>query len=70
MMKRLFWFVVGVCAGVYGARQVRRASDGIAERLTMESLVNAVLSTVRRVARWVSDMVSGTGPDNTDRTVV
>lgn len=70
MIRRLFWFCVGVVAGVYGTLQVRRAADGIAERLSLESVLRTAVSAIQFIVRTLTDAVRGRRREDARQTVV
>lgn len=46
-MRRLFWFILGVGCGVYATLWSRRRVTEIGERLTVTSIVHALLDAVK-----------------------
>lgn len=47
MIRRLFWFVLGFISGVYVTTWARRKAAAIGERLTLTSVVNALLDAIK-----------------------
>ena len=47
MMRRLFWFVLGVVSGAYAVLWVRRKATVIGEKLTLSAILHAVLDAVK-----------------------
>lgn len=68
MIRRAFWFLLGVAAGVYSALWVRRTAEDVSERLTPAAVAE---QTVRIVSALLRAMISGIGylvEAATDRT--
>jgi hypothetical protein len=42
MFRRMFWFGLGVAAGVYGTAWMKRKAAEIGERLTLASVIQVV----------------------------
>lgn len=47
MMRRLFWFALGVVSGAYGVLWVRQKATAIGEKLTLSAILHAVLDAVK-----------------------
>ncbi|MEY3806448.1 MAG: hypothetical protein RIR69_1260 [Actinomycetota bacterium] len=47
MIRRLFWFALGVISGIYATLWSRRKVTEIGERLTVTSILNALLDAVK-----------------------
>lgn len=42
MFRRIFWFVLGVIAGIYGTSWAKKKAIELGERLTLASVIQAV----------------------------
>lgn len=42
MFRRMFWFALGVIAGIYGTAWLKRKASEFGERLTLASVIQAV----------------------------
>jgi hypothetical protein len=42
MVRRMFWFVLGVLAGIYGTAWLKRKATELGERLTLASVIQIV----------------------------
>lgn len=70
MFRRLFWFALGVAAGVFGLRYVRDAARRTGERLSPEELLRDVKDGVSTLIGSASEFLrSRTGDDTLDRVV-
>lgn len=58
MIRRTFWFVVGLVSGVYATLWVRRTAEEVSERLTPTALVDQVIHVLRSL---VQAAISGVG---------
>jgi hypothetical protein len=62
MIKRLFWFVLGVVAGVAGVRylkdKARRAADEFSVESVLEDLVDGATAAARQVTEIVRNLVA------------
>ena len=47
MLRRLFWFVLGVVAGIYGTLWVRNAASEISQRLSPSAILEQVVEVIR-----------------------
>ncbi len=66
-MRRLFWFVVGVVAGIYGTLWVRNTASDLSQRLSPSAILEQVVEVVRAVVERVRTAVTGTsGPGGAD----
>lgn len=62
-MKRLFWFVVGACAGAYAVLWGKRKAAHVAESITPEAVMNALVDGVRALIKQVVSRIKGTPDD-------
>ena len=62
-MKRMFWFVLGAFAGAYAVLWGKRKATQVAERVTPEAVVNALVDGVRAVVRQVATRFGGSSDD-------
>lgn len=58
MIRRLFWFTLGVFTGAYGIVQARKKAGEIAEHLTPAAILNAVLDLLTSLTRRVIDLIT------------
>lgn len=58
MIRRLFWFTLGVFTGAYGIIQARKKAGEIVEHLTPSAILNAVLDLLTSLTRRVIDLVT------------
>lgn len=58
-MKRLFWFVLGVCAGAMGVSWARRKVVDLSEQVTLASVFSLLINTGRSVVGSVFAVVQG-----------
>lgn len=58
MIRRLFWFTLGVFTGAYGIVQARKKAGEIAEHLTPSAVLNAVLDLLTALTRRVIDLIT------------
>lgn len=65
MIKRLFWFALGVVAGIVGLRyakdKARAATSGITVETVLGDLATWSSKVVKQVEEIVRNMVSGDG---------
>lgn len=47
MFRRVFWFGLGVFAGVYGTAWVKRKATELGERITLASVIQAVTDVAK-----------------------
>lgn len=70
MFKRLFWFALGVAAGVFGLRYVRDAARRTGERLSPEELFRDVKDGVTSLVGSATDYLrSRTSDESLDKAV-
>lgn len=62
MIKRLFWFAIGVVAGVAGVRylkdKARRAADEFSVESVLEDLVEGATTAAKQVVEIVRNLVA------------
>lgn len=63
MMKRLFWFVLGVAAGAYGVLWGRRKASEVADSITPQAVATLVIDAVRSVIRRLVALYNGSSDD-------
>lgn len=51
MMKRLFWFTLGVVAGAYGVLEGKKKASEVAENLTPQAIARHLFDAVKSLAR-------------------
>ena len=62
-MRRLFWFFLGVVAGIYGTLWVRDTASDLSQRLTPSAILEQVVEVLRSVFERVKAAVVGSaGP--------
>lgn len=70
MFKRLFWFALGVAAGVFGLRYARDAARRTGERLSPEELFRDVKEGVSSLVGSATDYLrSRTSDESLDKAV-
>ena len=57
MMKRVFWFVLGAFAGVFGVRYAKNKAREAAEQLTPGQIAADVLEGAMKLAQQGMEMV-------------
>lgn len=58
MIRRTFWFLVGLVSGIYATIWARRKAEQVSERLTPSAIADQVLGVLKAV---VTAAVSGVG---------
>lgn len=56
MIKRLFWFVLGVVAGVAGVRYLKDKARRAADEFSLESVIEDLVDGATAAARQVSEI--------------
>lgn len=69
MIRRFFWFLVGLVSGVYATIWVRRTVDDVADKLSPTALVDQVIHVLKALATaamsgagFLVETVSNRGP--------
>lgn len=62
MMRRLFWFMLGVIAGITGMKWMRRKAGEIAEKLTPTAVFETLVDLVKLVVRKIFELVEKQDP--------
>ena len=62
MMRRLFWFLLGVVAGITGMKWMRRKAGEIAEKLTPAAVFETLVDLVKLVVRKIFELVEKPEP--------
>lgn len=62
MMRRLFWFMLGVIAGIIGMKWMRRKAGEIAEKLTPTAVFETLVDLVKLVVRKIFELVEKQDP--------
>ncbi len=57
MMRRFFWFMLGVVAGITGMKWMRRKAGEIAEHLTPAAVFETLVDLVKLIVRKVFELV-------------
>lgn len=57
MMRRLFWFALGVMTGAYGVLWVRQKATAIGEKLTLSAILHALLDAVKFLLDKLIDLL-------------
>ena len=57
MMRRMFWFLLGIAAGISGYVWVKRTAADLHDRVTPEALLRACVNAVQRGLRSVVELV-------------
>lgn len=61
-MRRLFWFLVGVIAGIYGTLWVRNTASDLSQRLSPSAILEQVIEVLRQGWIRLQAAVTGSGP--------
>lgn len=59
MMKRLFWFLAGVVAGVYAVTFGKKKATEVAESLTPEAIARSLFDAARGLIRRAIALYKG-----------
>lgn len=59
MMKRLFWFVLGVLAGVYAMSWGKKKATAVAESLTPEAIARSLFDAAKTAVRRAIALYKG-----------
>lgn len=62
MMRRFFWFMLGVVAGITGMKWMRRKAGEIAEKLTPTAVFETLVDLVKLVVRKIFELVENRDP--------
>ncbi len=62
MMRRFFWFTLGVVAGITGMKWMRRKAGEIAEKLTPTAVFETLVDLVKLVVRKIFELVEKQDP--------
>lgn len=62
MMRRLFWFMLGVVAGITGMKWMRRKAGEIAEKLTPTAVFETLVDLVKLIVRKIFELVDKQDP--------
>jgi hypothetical protein len=62
MMRRFFWFMLGVVAGITGMKWMRRKAGEIAEKLTPTAVFETLVDLVKLVVRKIFELVENQDP--------
>jgi hypothetical protein len=57
MLKRLFWFTLGVIAGVAGIRYAKDKARGVADGLSIDSLAKDMMEWATKAVNQVEEIV-------------
>lgn len=72
MFRRLFWFVLGGLAALFGYGWLRRQADQLATKESVDQLIDGLVDRVitvkDKVANTVSDTVNGATGSKRDST--
>ncbi|MEY3615841.1 MAG: hypothetical protein RLZZ518_843 [Actinomycetota bacterium] len=68
MFRRLFWFVLGGLAALFGYGWLRRQADQLATKESVDQFIDSLVDRVITVKDKVSDTVSGTASGKRDST--
>ncbi|MBM3656729.1 MAG: hypothetical protein ACKO97_10115 [Actinomycetota bacterium] len=59
MFRRLFWFVLGALAALFGYGWLRRQADQLATKESVDQFIDGLVDRVTAVKEKVSDTVGG-----------
>ena len=57
MMKRLFWFVMGVLAGIFGLRYAKNKAKDAADEFNVADLATNIFGLLVKLVNYVVDLV-------------
>ncbi len=57
MMKRLFWFVMGVLAGIFGLRYAKNKAKDAADEFNVVDLATDIFGLLVKLVNYVVDLV-------------
>ncbi|MCE2735289.1 MAG: hypothetical protein ACK45J_08510 [Acidimicrobiaceae bacterium] len=63
MMKRLFWFVLGMCAGAYAVLWGKRKAAEVAESITPQAIIGVLLDAAKSLVRRLIALYNGASDD-------
>lgn len=61
-MRRFFWFLLGVVAGITGMKWMRRKAGEIAEKLTPTAVFETLVDLVKLIVRKIFELVEKQDP--------
>lgn len=62
MMRRFFWFFLGVVAGITGMKWMRRKAGELAEKLTPQAVFETLVDLVKLVVRKLFEIIEKSEP--------
>ncbi len=68
MFRRMFWFGLGVIAGIYGTAWMKKKATELGERLTLASVIQAVTDVSKYLIDKLLDLLKKDAPTPVDRT--
>jgi len=68
MFRRLFWFLFGALAALFGYGWLRRQADQLATKESVDQFIDTLVDRVITVKDKVSDTVSGTASGKREST--
>ena len=57
MMKRLFWFVMGVLAGIFGLRYAKNKAKDATDEFSVADLATDIFGLLVKLVNYVVDLV-------------
>jgi len=57
MFKRLFWFTLGVVAGIFGIRYVKEKAQNAADDFRVTDLAADVFGMIVKLVKYVIDLI-------------
>lgn len=57
MIKRLFWFVMGVLAGIFGLRYAKNKAKSAADEFSVADLATDIFGLLVKFVNYVIDLV-------------
>lgn len=68
MFRRMFWFGLGVIAGIYGTAWMKKKATELGERLTLASVIQAVTDVSKYLIDKLLDLLKKDASTPVDRT--
>ena len=68
MFRRLFWFVLGALAALFGYGWLRRQADHIATKESVDQFIDGLVDRVMTAKHKVSDTMGGATGSKRDST--
>lgn len=66
MFRRLFWFVLGALAGIYGTQWIKRKALEIGDRVTLASVLQAAVDGLKYLIDKLTELWKKESTDSVD----